>query len=801
MDRFLSDLRIASRVLTRSPGFSLIAVLVLALGIGANTAIFSVIDGILLEPLAFPDPRRLVTLCETNPETEGYCIASPANVEDLVREARSLQAGGVARGEPMLLVDNDTPDWISAGVASPGFFEALRVRPQLGRLFLPEENGANGARVVLLTDGFWTNRFGADPDIVGRAIQLDDEAYTVVGVLPEGFQAPQAEWVTLWTPLPWDLASSELREWRGFAAIGRLAPEVSVSVAAEELSRVHAGLEELHPAENEGYSLVLRELHDYLVGSTRPTLLLFLGAVALVLLVACANLANLLLARGSRRLRELAVRSSLGARRLDLVLQLMVENMLLALAGGAVGVLLAVWSVDLFVSLAPSSIPRLETVDVDGLVLVFALAATIATTFAFGLLPTLRGTDLELAQTIREGGFSSSGRRTGRLRGLLVISEVALALMLLVGAGLLTRSFLSFLRWEPGFETENLLTFQVFAPVSRYPTGQDVALVFQQAREAVGALPGTVSVGMASAGPLFGGREPSRFVADHQELDAATAPVVRWFDLDPFYFSTLGLPILRGRDLLPSDELGGPPVAVINEAMARLAFPGEDPVGRVVNAVDRVGEVTVVGVVPDVPPFMPGQSAEPEIYWSNRQFPRWGTFFLIRTQSDPGALVEPIRDRLAQVDPTLQIANVADLEARASFRLVTPRFNMALVGIFALVALALASAGIYGVMTLTVAQRTREIGIRMALGAKRNQVLARVVRDGMLLVLGGLVLGCLGAMAASRLISGLVFGVSHTDPVAFGATALALALSGLAACALPALRASRVDTMDVLREE
>jgi putative ABC transport system permease protein len=535
------------------------------------------------------------------------------------------------------------------------------------------------------------------------------------------------------------------------------------------------------------------------VGSARTTLLVFLGAVGLVLLIGCANIANLLLARSTGRRRELAVRTALGASRTRLVRLLLGESLLLALLGGAAGLLLAVWAVKAFVALAPGGIPRIDEVAVDGPVLAFALLVSLATSVLFGLVPALQATALNLSQELREGDRGASKRELG-VRGLLVVSEVALALMLLIGAGLLTQSFATLLRWRPGFDRDNLLTVWLLASSGKYESGDQVQAVFGQATEAIEALPDVAAVGAASAGPLFGGRETDEFrIAGRPEPAAGDAPVVRWYDVSPGYFGALGISVVRGRGFSDTDGTSAPPVAVINESAARRYWPGEDPLGQRVTMYGRT--MRIVGVVADIPPLRAGSAIDSEIYWPQRQAPRYATFLVIRTRSEPTAVARSVETRIRQLDPDMQISSFNTMDQLVARQLVSPRFNMVLLVIFAAVALALSAVGIYGVVTYTVARRTREMGIRIALGAQRWRIIRGVVAQGMLPVALGVALGLAGAVGLSRVLAAMIFGVSATDVPTFLLVAGALISVATFACLLPAHRATKVDAVIALREQ
>jgi predicted permease len=796
----VSDVRYALRALRGTPAFTLSALLILALGMGSAATIFTAVNAVLLRPLPYAEAERLVAVCETNPEVARFCVASPPDVEDWAESAGTLESVGFARGWYFLLRAGGAAVGVDGGYATPGWFRALRVAPAIGRVFEPRDLAPGGARVAVLSHGLWAERFGSDVSVVGRLISLDGENYEVVGVLPPTFVAPELEQVRLWTPPPWDPRDETRRSWRGFQVVGRLAAGRTRPQAEAELVALQASLAREHPETNGEWGVRVVSLHERITGATRPALAVFSGAVGLLLLIACANLAHLMLVRASNRQREMAVRTAIGAGRGALLRQLLTESVVLATAGGVVGLLLASWASGGFVRLAPPGIPRLEQAHVDLAVFGFTFLLALLTAVVSGLAPALFATRVDLSRGLREGMGAGKGRGGARVRRLLVSAEVALTLVLLVGAGLLARSFATLVRWDPGFDRSNVLAFSAFASTERYADNAAIGGLWPRVEASLAAIPGVTSVATVSAGPVFGGIEPGRF-AIVGDPPPAEAPSVRWYDASPGYFRTLGLPVRRGRDLQESDVAGSRPVAVINETFARSHFAGRDAVGQRVRMLDSGTEVEIVGVVADVPPFWAGRPTEPELWWSNRQYPRWGTFIIVRTGVDPGSVVRTLRERLDAIDPDLQTGAPVTLDDLVGQRLIAPRFNLTLVAFLALIALALAVAGVYGVLAYAVSLRRREIGIRMALGAARRDVVWRVLAEGASPVGAGIVLGLVGALALSHLLAGLLFGVAPRDPATLLATALLLGAVALAACALPALRASRLDPARVLREE
>jgi putative ABC transport system permease protein len=802
MDALIHDFRYAIRTLLRSPGFALLSVLTLALGIGVSVAIFSVVDRVLLRPLPFPDSRRLVALCETHPSVQGFCIASPPDVEDFSRATRTLTAIGLGRDWPFTARRGAASEGVEGGLATPGLFRTLQITPALGRLFRPEDMGTGAHRVVVLSDALWRSWYGGDRAAVGRSLVLNGDGYEIVGVLPPDVEIPRLEDSKLWVPLPFDPRDEENRKWRGFQVVGRLAPGATPASAASELGAVQRDLGARYPETNRDWGVRVEPLLDQMVGPVRPTLLVFMGAVAILLLVACANVANLLVARGASREREFALRSALGAAPRRLFRLIATESVVLALAGGAGGLLVARWAMDVLLPLMPGSLPRIGDTALDARVLGFALLLTVATGIVAGLAPAARAARLDLAAAIKEGHQPVAWRRALGLRGGLVIAEVAMAFVLATGAGLLARSFASLLRWKPGFDQTHLLTFWTLASDGKYRDHASVAALFERIAAELKTVPGVTSVGMASSGPLFGGRETDEFVLEGPGAGGSREPVVaRWYDMDPGYFPTLGVALRRGRLFTAADREGAPPVALINEAMARRYFAGADPVGRRLRMKNATAPLEIVGVVADIPPFLPGTPAQPEIYWPYAQSPRWASFFVLRTAGDPSAIVKAVQARLAGVDPDMEASSVSTLEERVGRELRRPRFNLLLIGVFAAFALSLTLVGVYGVVAASVAGRTREIGVRVALGATSPQVLGMVLREGMVLTGLGVGIGLVAAVWLTRFASNLLYGVTPGDAATRVVVVLLVAAAALLACWLPARRATRVDPVVALRSE
>ncbi len=790
------------RALLRSPGFTIPALLILAIGMTAATAIFTVVDSIAFRPLDLPDSGRLVIICEDHPRLRGLCIGSPGNVEDLRLGSHELSDVGIGRTWPYALSDAAGAEGITGGMASAGFLRALGVRPILGRLYGEDEHGPDRDKVVVLSHAFWTTRYGADPSVVGSTIHLDEEPYEIIGVLPEGFRAPfdMAD-VPMWRPPYFDPLDPEVRSWRGFRVIGHLAPGATRASATEELRGLYARIGTQHEEVNDEWRLRVTSLLDVVVGDTRPVLMAFLGASVLLLLIVCANVANLLLARGLGRRQELAVRAALGARRRRLVGGILVESFVLTGLATVLAVVLANGATGLLLRLAPP-MPRMDEVAMDGRVFAFAAILSVLATAAFAVLPALRVTAWNLAQTVKAGAREAETRGSSRLRSTLVVAELALSLVLLAGAGLLSRSFSRYLSWDPGFERSGLMAMSAFANSGKYQSREQLFATWRQAEERVAAVPGVTSVATASAGPLFGGGDGAQpYLVDGADPNGQL-PSAWWYDVGPRYFATLGLPVLEGREITEADGLGVEPVAVVNQTMARNAWPGESAVGKTVTLPELENRVfRVVGVVADVQPLTPGDSPLPEIYWSNRQLGRGATFFLMRTAGEPTALVQSVEDALLEADPDLSLGTARPLVATEDRMLVRPRFEALVILVFALAALALSAVGVYAVVSYSVARRVREMGIRMALGAAAGDVVSMIVRSSMGVALIGIALGMLGAVAAGRVARGLIHGVSPTDPVSLGGAALVLTAAAAFAAWLPARRVTRADPLRAIRSD
>jgi putative ABC transport system permease protein len=805
------DLRFGARMLAKQPGFTLIATLTLALGIGVNTAIFSVVDAVLLRPLPFREAERLMMLGTVDSRKgDGLSSVSYPNFVDLRAQSGSFERLAVFRDRSFTLTGSGEPARLKGVVASADLFALLGVSPSLGRSFRPEEDNA-GASVVILSHGLWRRRFNSDPQVIGRNITLDDRSLTVVGVAPAGFQFPiAAEPADLWTTIAHDATGNDpMTAQRGLAylsVIGRLKPGVSGAQAQAEMDGIARSLERQYPDDNAHHGARLAPALEQIVGDVRRPLLILFGAVGCVLLIACANVANLLLARATARRREIALRAALGASRGRVIRQLLTESVLLALAGSVCGWLLAWSCMESLLSLSPENIPRLQDIRLDGRVFGFTLLVSLLTGAVFGLAPALQAAKTELTETLKEGGRSGEGARGARLRGALIIAEVAVALVLMAGAGLLLNSFWRLLQVNPGFDPRQTLTFRLSLPASKYSGSQAVAF-FERLQARLQNLPGVRGASVTFALPFGKGNIDTALDIEGRPVAPGDRPHVECQSVLPDYFRTLGIRLIKGRDFNARDDLNARRVAIINEALARRFFPNEDPIGKRI----RPGITTepgdaptreIIGVVSDVRYLSLTADVPPEIYMPYPQFTisNWMRIAL-RTDADPRSLISAARVEVQALDKELPVFEVKTLDQYVSGAVAHPRFNAILLLLFAGVALLLTAVGIYGVISYSVTQRTREIGIRMALGAPSQDMLRLVVKQGMTLTLIGVGAGLGGALALTRLLKTLLFGVSAADPLTFSIIVLSLIIVAFVACWLPARRATKVDPLVALRQE
>jgi putative ABC transport system permease protein len=799
LDSLWQDLRYALRTLRKSPGFTAVAVLTLALGIGANTAIFSVIDAVLLSPLPYPKPQQLIAMRPND---------SLQNLIEIQRQSHSFSQGGGINVTPMDLTGAAEPVQIHAGLVNAGFLETLGVPPMFGRIISPEEDVKGGPRNIVASYPFWQNFLNSDPHALGKTVTLSGNSYTVIGVMPASFQLPREHadvFVSLWVA---DAGAAVQRDVHFMHGYWRLKPGATLAQAQADMSGIDHQLAQQYPNDERGRKTLLMPLHRLLVGNIRPALLVLFGAVGLVLLIACANFAGLLMARAAARRHELVIRAALGARRSRLIRQALTESGLLAVTGGVAGLLLAKWGTSLLLSLKPEALERFSGIQMDAKVLLFVFGIAMLTGMIFGLAPAWSAARADVSESLKEGGRSVTAGPSGHLlRKLLVTAEFALALVLLVGAGLLIKGFSRLRSVNPGFNPANVMTMYLDLPATRYAA---IPMQTQFRRELLArlnSLPG-VEAGMITDIPLGGNYVGHRVVFDGRPpVPAGAEPEVQTLSVMGDYFRVMQIPTRTGRDFTPRDREGEPLVAIVNEEFVKEFFPGESPLGSRIDWARTEGPhqwMTIVGVVGDVKHSGLDEPTDPAVYTPFAQNDEaWRHFMTlaIRTRSASAGLVEEVKKQVWSMDSLIPVSDVQSMDDLMSVSLAQRWFNLLLLGIFAALALILASVGIYGLMAYGVSQRTHEIGVRMALGAQRRDVLRLIVGDGAKLAFAGIVIGVLGALALTRLMISLLFEVKPTDPATFAAVAILLTVVALAACYIPARRAMRVDPMVALRYE
>ncbi len=805
MQTVWQDLSYGARMLIKNPGFTVIAVFTLALGIGANTAIFSVVNGLLLRPLPYPEPERLVMIWE-DPGSIPRNFVNPRNYADWREQNQVFEQVAAINTQNINLTDDGEPERMIGARVAANFFSILRVNASLGRTFLPTEDGAGSRPVAVLSYGLWQRRFSADPNVIGRMLVLNGASTTVVGVMPADFRFPQQ--VELW--IPFVFTSNELANTnRGshyLRVVGRLKPGVSVEQAQAEMETIYNRLRQEYPRALAKWKVHVFSMHEDMVSDVKSALLILLGAVCFVLLIACANVANLMLARATARQKEIAIRAALGASRFRLIRQLLTESFMLALAGGGLGVLLGLWGIDLLIRLNPGNLPRLDEIGLDRNVLLFTLLLSLLSGLIFGATPALQSSRINLNESLKNAaGRGGAGGGQSSLRQVFIVAEVALSLVLLAGAGLMIKSFIKLGQVELGFNPENVLTMRVSLPSNRYAEWEQQISFYRRVVDRIKVLPGVQSAALISDPPISNsvGLWQNGFRIEGQPEPPpghGNYAYLRW--ISPDYFQTLGIPLLKGRLLTESDTADRPGIAVIDAAMARQFFPNEDPIGkRILIGIRDRGPREIVGIVGNVRQTSLDAEAGPHMYIPYYQTPLSYATLLVRTLADPNAASAAVKHEVLAVDPRQPIYSIRAMEQIISNSLADRRFNLTLLGIFAGVALMLAAIGIYGVMSYSVTQRTREIGIRVALGAQGSDVLRLVVGQGLRLVALGVALGLLAALALTRLMKSLLYSVSATDPVTFIVIALLLTSVALLACYLPARRATKVVPLVALRCE
>jgi len=807
-------------MLRKSPGFTVVAIVALALGIGANCAIFSVVNAVLLRPLPFKDPQGLVRIWGKF-EKAGIpknWISQP-ELLDLQEQTQTLESIAAYETGGANLTTNADPVRVNSASVNANLFSMLGVQPTYGRTFLDEEDQPGRDKVVLISDGLWRNRFGSEPTLLGKTIALSGESYTVVGVMPAGFRFPDE--ADLWLPLAIDRAHLEDRGSHGLEVVARLKPGFTLPQAQADLTNIAATLEQRYPNNysDSGWGLYPVSMLDEFVGNVRPALRILLAAVAFVLLIACANVANLLLARATVREKEVAIRAALGAGRRRLVQQLLTESVVLSVLGGLFGLLLAYLSIRLFVIFGPRDIPRLDEIGLDGRVFGFSLLIAITTGLVFGLAPAMQISKPDLQDSLKEGGRGSSKGRH-RLRNALVVSEVAIALVLLVGAGLMIKSFQRLMQLDLGFRTNNVLTMRLSVPSTKYKEGAQVAAFYRQLLDKINALPGVESAGAISHLPLSGSYASGTTAVENAEpqeglksFQGAAYIEADRRNVSPDYFKAMGIQLKEGRLFTDADNATAPPVAVVDETFERRFWPHGTAVGkRFISRFNDGKDIKwgqIVGVVAHVRHYGVDQvkqyglehEGREQAYFPHSQQTSNRMYLAIKTTNDPLSLTSAVRNEILSLDPEQPVYSVKSMDQLVTTSLAQRQLNMVLFVAFSSIALILASVGIYGVMSYSVTQRTHEIGIRMALGAGQRNVLGLVVRQGMALALTGVGFGLAGALVLTRMMSSLLFGVSATDPVTFVAISALLTGVALVACLVPARRATRVDPMVALRYE
>jgi len=798
----VQDFRYALRALRRTPGFTLIVVATLGLGVGLNTAIFSLVDGVLLRPLPYEDPDQVMTLWESNPQLDVFQDrVSAGTYRDWQERSTSFASLGAYGFETFVMGGVDESLRVSGARISPSVFDVVGVRPTLGRAFREDEATPGNDMVVILSNGFWAQRFGSDAGVLGTTIVLDEEPFTVVGVMPPGFEFPPDADIDVWRPLAINARLFDVRAMRTYNVVGRLAPGVSVEQARSELDAISMGIAEENPESNRGWGADITPALEQLVGDFTRLVTVLAGAAGLVLLIGCVNIANLILARASANQREFAIYATLGAGRGRLLRRSVAESMTLVLLGGGLGLVLAIGGVAVLKRLLPPDLPRVDDIGIDGSILAFAALASLASGLFFGLYPALRAIRPRLVDVLQEGGRGrSSGRSARRLLNSMVAVQVALALVLLLNAGVMIRSVSRLLEVDPGFRTENVLVAALSLPENDFPDRASQVQFWTRLVDAVGAQQGVVAAGAVSAlpmSPLGSDFDLPIRIEGREATSSAEQPRAGYRAVVPGYFEAMDMTLVSGRLFDRFDREEGRPVMILNESAERLLFPGEDPLGQILG-VPMAGSIEIVGVVGDVRHNGLDAPAGPELFVAFENFPTRDMHLVVHSEGDEGELATVVRAEIAGLAPNLPITRIATMREMVSESMAQPRFNMALLLSFALCALVLATVGIYGVISYSVVQRTSEIGIRMALGADAGRTFRLVVGQTLLYVLAGGAVGVAGAVAVSRLVRGLLFEVSPLDPATLVGVLVLLLLTAAGAAGLPARRAARVDPVSAL---
>ncbi len=814
METLIKDVRYAIRSLIKRPGFTAIAVITLALGIGANTAIFSVVNATLLRPLPFTDPDRIVMAWGYLPKlahTADKFPSSAGNYLDLVKQTQTLQELAAFRQWSWQLTHAGDPEQLQGVRVSGNFFEALGARPALGHSFSAEQDQEGASPVVIISHRLWQREFVGDKNVVGKNLTLNGRTVTVVGVMPRDFEFPGSanmipglQFATkndIWMPLAMNADERKNQGSLNLALLGRLKPGVTIPQAENELRTIETSL----PLGTVGYTLNLVPLQKQMVGNIQRLLLVLLATVVFVLLIACANVANLLLVRASSRRKEMAIRGALGAGRGRIIRQLLTESLLLSAVGGLVGFLIAIWATPLLVSFIPEKVPRIHEINVDLRVLGFAFLISIVTGVVFGLAPALQASRFDLNESLKESARGTTGGlRQNRLRAFLIVSEVSLAVVLMIGAALLTKSFVRLIDVNPGFDPSHTLTMEVSLPTlppSKYANDPEQAAFFEQVLDRLNHSPGVTAAGAVLSMPLTGAEESTDIFIEGRPSSADQRPNSDYTIVTPRFFEALQIPLLRGRQFTDLDRQDAPGVIIINDALAQRYWPNEDPLGKRFTVGFEKSPRSIIGIVATIKQTTLSDSGRPAMYLPHLQRPTGGMSILVRTNGDPLSLVSSVRNEIRAVDPSIPVTNVRTMDEIFSTSVAQQRFSMLLVGLFGSLALVLAAIGIYGVMAYTVTQRQHEIAVRIALGAKSSQVWQMVLKDGLLLAVTGVGIGVGGAFALTRLMSSLLFEVKATDVQTFATVSALLIFVALVACLVPARRATKVDPLVALRYE
>ncbi len=816
MPTSLQELKYAFRTLRKRPGFSLIVILVLALGIGANTAIFSVVNAVLLRPLPFDHPDQLVQIWHTPPQKSFPGVkkfsVSPANFLDWKHQSSSFEAAAAYGGGLFTLTGSGEPQRLYGPKVGAEFFSVLRAKPLIGRTFTADDGKPEAQKTVVISEGLWRTNFGGNPNILGQTMRLNDEPYTIIGVMPSSFSFPIATTVPpqAWVCLQWDAKEQAVRGNHNYMAFGRLKPGVSIQQAQSELSTIAARLQQEYPADDAGWGTLIVPLRDELVGDVRPALLILLGAVAFVLLIACANVANLVLATTLARRKELAIRTALGAKRSQLIGQVLTETLCLAIAGGALGLIFAKFGIHLIVNFLAGSLPRIGDIGLDASVLLFTFGVSLLTGLLSGIVPASRyakgDVNEALKQGLGRGGADSGGKTT---RTVLVTAEVALSLMLLVGAGLLIRTFYHLQKLDPGFDSKNVLTTFVSLPKAKYEQKDQQRGFYSQALDKIRALPGVESAATIDSLPLQGGSTQPIMIEGRPLLKMADQPEVPTREISPDYLKTMHVPLISGRNFMAADTATTTPVMLISQSLAKEFFPNENPIGKHMSLelTDQYLEIPttqreIVGIVGDVKiDGLDDDRSMAAVYMPFEQVPSQRAQIVLRTSNNPVSQISALTNAIHSLDPNLTLVDTMTMEEVVATSMAQRRFTMMLLIAFAGLALVLAAVGIYSVLSYAVRRRVREIGIRMALGAQIRDVVRMVVFDGMKPAVVGVIIGFAGALALGRVLASVIYGVSARDAVTFGSVSVLLLTVALLASVIPAYRAAQVEPVRTLRDE